>query len=203
MDFLFIFTTDSPIFGWVILPLLIFFARICDQTIGTLRLIFVSKGFKHIVPFLAFFESMIWLLAITQILNHLENAVTFLAYGSGYAMGNYVGMLLEERLSIGSVIIRIFSKEQRISEFVEVLQKNNYGYTIINGEGSTGELKIIFSIINRKYLSHLITQINAIDSNIFYTIEEIKSVEKGIFKQSKRKFPQLPFKKTVKKGDIS
>jgi len=187
------------IFSWVILPLLIFVARICDQTIGTLRLIFLSKGFKHIVPFLAFFEAMIWLIAISQILSHLDNVATFLAYGLGYATGNYVGMLIEERLSIGSVIIRIFSKE-RMPEFIDVLQKHNYGYTIINAEGSTGELKIIFSIINRKYLSHLIEQINAIDSNTFYTVEEVKSVKKGIFKQSKRKNYFMPFKR---KGDIS
>ena len=199
MELLFVFTTDSPIFCWVILPLLIFIARICDQTIGTLRLIFLSKGFKRIVPFLAFFEAMIWLIAISQILSHLENVVTFLAYGLGFAMGNYVGMLLEERLSIGSVIIRIFPKEH-IPEFIEALQKHNYGYTIINAKGSTGELKIIFSIINRKYLSHLIAQINAIDSNTFYTVEEVKSVKKGIFKTSERKYPSLL---SFKKGDIS
>ena len=193
MDFLSIFSVDSPIFCWVILPLLIFVSRICDQTIGTLRLIFVSKGFKHIVPFLAFFESMIWLIAISQILGQLENFVTFLAYGLGFAAGNYVGMLLEERLSIGSVIIRIFSKE-RIPEFIQALKKHNYGYTIINAEGSTGELKIIFSIINRKYLSHLIEQINAIDNNTFYTVEEVKSIKKGIFKKSERKKFILPFK---------
>jgi uncharacterized protein YebE (UPF0316 family) len=186
MEFLSILSIDSPIFCWVILPLLIFAARICDQSIGTLRLIFVSKGFKHIAPVLAFFESMIWLIAISQILNHLDNIVTFLAYGLGYATGNYIGMLLEERLSIGSVIIRIFSKEH-IPEFIEVLHKHNYGYTIINAEGSTGELKIIFSIINRKYLSHLIGQINAIDNQTFYTVEEVKSVKRGIFKKSERK----------------
>ena len=186
MELLSVISIDSPIFSWVILPFLIFVARICDQSIGTMRLIFVSKGFKHIAPILAFFESMIWLIAISQILNHLDNFVTFLAYGLGYATGNYVGMLLEERLSIGSVIIRIFSKEY-IPEFIEVLQKHNYGYTIINAEGSTGELKVIFSIISRKYVSHLIEQINAIDKNTFYTIEEVKSVKRGIFKQSERK----------------
>jgi len=199
MELLFIFVADSPIFSWVVLPLLIFLARICDQTIGTLRLIFVSKGLKRIVPFLAFFEAMIWLIAISQILGHLENIVTFMAYGLGYAMGNYVGMLIEERLSIGSVIIRIFSKEH-ISEFIKVLQKHNYGYTIINAEGSTGELKIIFSIINRKYLPHLMEQINTIDSNTFYTIEEVKSVKKGIFKASERKSFIHSFKR---KGDLS
>ena len=194
MELLSIFVADSPIFSWVILPLLIFVARICDQTFGTLRLIFVSKGFKQIVPFVAFFESMIWLIAIAQILSRLDNAVTFLAYGLGFAMGNYVGMLLEERLSIGSVIIRIFSKEH-IPDFINVLQKHNYGYTIINAEGSTGELKIVFSIINRKYLSHLMEQINAIDSNTFYTVEEVKSVKKGIFKTSERRSFPVPFRK--------
>jgi uncharacterized protein YebE (UPF0316 family) len=199
MELLSIFSVDSPVFCWVVLPLLIFFARICDQTIGTLRLIFLSKGFKHIVPFLAFFESMIWLIAISQILSHLENAATFVAYGLGFATGNYVGMLVEERLSIGSVIIRIFSKEH-IPEFIDVLQKNNYGYTIINAEGSTGELKIVFSIINRKYLSHLIEQINVIDSSTFYTVEEVKSVKRGIFKAAERKSFPISFKK---KGVIS
>ena len=186
MELAFIFTVDSHIFSWVVLPLLIFAARICDQTIGTLRLIFVSKGFKYTAPVLAFFESMIWLIAISQILSHLDNIACFLAYGLGYASGNYVGMLLEERLSIGSVIVRIFSKE-RIHEFIDVLQKHNYGYTIINAEGSTGELKVIFSIIKRKSLPHLITHINDIDSNTFYTVEEVKSVKKGIFRQPERK----------------
>jgi len=182
-----ILTTDSEVFRWVILPLLIFLARICDQTFATLRLIFLTKGLKRIVPFFAFFEAMIWLIAISQILSHLDNWATFVAYGLGYATGNYVGMVFEERLSIGSVIIRIFPKE-RIPEFIEVFQTHNYGYTIINAEGSTGELKIIFCIVRRKYLPHLIAQINAIDDNTFYTIEEVKTVKKGIFKTSERKF---------------
>jgi len=67
------FLTDAPLFTWVILPLLIFFARILDVSIGTLRLIFVSKGYKFYAPILGFFEVVIWLLAIGQIMQHLDN----------------------------------------------------------------------------------------------------------------------------------
>jgi len=172
---------DSEVFRLVILPVLIFLARICDQSMGTLRLIFISKGFKFLAPLLAFFESLIWLVAVSQIFNHLDNVATYLAYAGGYAMGNYVGMMIEERLSLGNVIVRIFTNTQ-ILEFKELFHKKNYGYTIMNAEGSTGDLKVIFSIINRKDLNEFVQVIKTINPNIFYTIEEVKSVEKGIFK---------------------
>ena len=172
---------DSEVFRLIILPVLIFLARICDQSMGTLRLIFISKGFKFLAPLLAFFESLIWLLAVSQIFNHLDNVATYLAYAGGYAMGNYVGMLLEEKLSLGNVIVRVFTNAQ-ILAFKELFQDRNYGYTIMNAEGSTGDLKVIFSIINRKDLNDFVQAIKTINPNVFYTIEEVKTVEKGIFK---------------------
>ena len=103
---------DSWSFQWIILPLLIFLARITDQTIGTLRLIFLSKGYKFIAPFLGFFEVIIWLLAVSQIMKHLDNVMCYVAYGSGFAMGNFIGMAIEQKLSLGSVIIRLILKER-------------------------------------------------------------------------------------------
>ncbi len=91
--------TASPIFSWVILPILIFCARICDVSFGTLRIIFVSRGKKAVAPILGFFEVSIWLLAISQIMQHLDNAACFLALYCGYAMGNYVGIRIEDKLA--------------------------------------------------------------------------------------------------------
>ena len=102
---------DSFWWTWVLLPLLIFCSRILDQSIGTLRLIFVSKGYKNIGPFLGFFEVIIWLLAVTQVLQHLTNPMSYIAYGGGFAMGNYIGMRIEGRISIGTALIRIIPKD--------------------------------------------------------------------------------------------
>ena len=81
----------THLFAWVILPLLIFLARVADVSMGTLRIIFVSKGLKYLAPIIGFFEVIIWLLAIRIIMQNLSNFMCYIAYGAGFAMGNYAG----------------------------------------------------------------------------------------------------------------
>ncbi len=186
MDLSFLFAADSLMFTWVVLPLLIFLARISDQTIGTLRLIFLSKGQKMLAPVLGFFEVIIWLLAVGQIMKHLDNVLCYVAYGGGFAMGNYIGMVIEEKLSLGSVLIRIIPKKDT-SELIAYLRENNYGVTSVKAEGSRGEVDIVFSIIQRKDIEHVVGIINQFNPNAFYTIEEVKAINEGIFKKPRRK----------------
>ncbi|NLI23307.1 MAG: hypothetical protein GX419_01195, partial [Bacteroidales bacterium] len=82
---------QSDWFNYLILPFLIFLARICDVSIGTLRIIFVAKGNKLVAPFLGFFEVLIWILAITRIIQNLDNPFCYLGYAAGFATGNYIG----------------------------------------------------------------------------------------------------------------
>ncbi len=171
---------DSFWWMWVILPLLIFFSRILDQSIGTLRLIFVSKGFRHIGPILGFFEVIIWLLAITQVLKHLYNPMCYIAYGSGFAMGNYIGIRLEERISMGNVLIRIIPKRDT-SALIDHLREEGFGVTAADAEGAKGPVKIVFTIIKRRDVSRVINIINRYNPNAFYTIEEVKAVKDGYF----------------------
>ncbi|MCF8230334.1 MAG: DUF2179 domain-containing protein [Bacteroidales bacterium] len=181
-----IFNTDSEIFAWVILPLLIFLSRIADQSIGTIRLIFLSKGYKFYAPLLGFFEVIIWLLAVTQIIKHVDNVISYLSYGAGFAAGNYIGMVLEEKLSIGKVIIRIIPKTDT-SQLLEYMKAQHLGVTKVDATGSMGKVKIIFSVINRKDLKHLIPAINQHNPHAFYSIEDVRSVKEGVFKIRKRK----------------
>lgn len=188
------FVADSPVFIWVVLPLLIFLARISDQTIGTLRLIFLSKGQKRLAPFLGFFEVIIWLIAVSQIMKHLDNILCYVAYGGGFAMGNYIGMVIEEKLSIGNVLVRIIPKIDT-SELISYLRNNNYGVTSVEAEGAKGKVNIIFTIIKRKDVEHVVSIINRFNPNAFYTIEEVKAINEGIFKKNRSKtiFDSLSF----------
>lgn len=178
--------TASWAFTWIILPLLIFCSRIVDQSVGTLRMIFVSKGLKQVVPVLAFFESLIWLLAIGQIMQHLDNWLCYLAYAGGFAMGNYVGMKLDERISLGNVIIRIIVKKGA-TELVHYLREQKFGLTVLDAEGAKGKVKVLFSIVKRKDSSRVIEIINEFDPNSFYTIEEVREVNEGVFRTSRRR----------------
>jgi uncharacterized protein YebE (UPF0316 family) len=178
--------SEAPIFTWVILPLLIFCSRIFDQSVGTLRMIFVSKGYRTMAPVFAFFESLIWLLAIGEIMKHLNNPLCYVAYAGGYAMGNWVGMWLDERISIGNVIIRVILSIAT-PELIEQLKAANYGLTLLDAEGGKGKVKVVFSIIKRKDVKHFVDILNEYSPHSFYTIEEVRSVNEGVFRSSSKR----------------
>ncbi len=171
----------SDLFVWVVLPLLIFVSRIMDVSIGTMRLIFVSKGFKYIAPVLGFFEVTIWLIAMGQIMQHLNNFMCYIAYGGGFAMGNYVGIVLEEKMSIGTVLIRVLPKLDT-AELIRKLRDNGFAVTTVDVEGMSGQVKMLFSIVNRKHGKEYISIVQDHDPKAFYTIEDISTVKQGYFK---------------------
>jgi uncharacterized protein YebE (UPF0316 family) len=170
----------SPFFSLVVLPILIFCARVCDMSLDTIRVIFMSKGIKYLPAIIGFFEVIIWLVAIGQVMNNLTNAVCYVAYGAGFATGTIVGMAIEEKLSLGLTSVRIITKEDP-SELMKFLRSHNYGVTSIDGEGATGKVKMVFTIIKRQDLSHVISIIKQFNPTAFYSIEEVKSVAEGVF----------------------
>lgn len=171
---------DSFVFAYIILPLLIIVARIIDVSIGTLRIIYVSKGMKYLAPILGFFEVLIWLLAIGQIMQNLDNWVCYIAYGVGFALGNYVGILLERRLKMGTYIIRIITQRDA-GDLVDALHRENYGITRINAQGAKGPVEVLYMIIRRKNILHVERIIEQHNPKAFYTIEDVRFVSQGIF----------------------
>src|SRR5690554_4137967 len=106
------FGVSENVLNYLIIPFLIFVARIGDVTLSTIRIIFVMSGKKNIAPILGFFEAMIWLLAIGQIFNNIDNVWSYLAYSGGFAAGTYVGMVIEEKLAIGRVVVRLITNTE-------------------------------------------------------------------------------------------
>jgi len=172
---------DSSLFTWVILPFLIFLARIGDQSIATMRFIFSAKGLKKVTAILGFFETLIWVIAITQIIKHLDNVLCYVAYAGGFAAGSYIGIWIEERLSIGNVIVRVMPKKNT-DDLVAHLRSHGYGVTTVDVQGMNGSTKMVFSIIKRKNTPQVIDIINEFNPNAFYTIEEVRAVSEGYMK---------------------
>ncbi|MBK8808915.1 MAG: hypothetical protein IPO21_20710 [Bacteroidales bacterium] len=126
---------ETPLFYYVILPLLIAIARIVDVSLGTVRIIFISKGYKKLAPIIGFFEVLIWIIAIGNVMKNLENWICFFAYAAGFATGNYVGMLLEEKLALGYEMIRVITKT-KADELIGVLRNKGYGTTQVKATRS-------------------------------------------------------------------
>ncbi|HOI32090.1 MAG TPA: DUF2179 domain-containing protein [Bacteroidales bacterium] len=164
---------DSELYNWVVLPLLIALARVMDVTVGTIRLIFVSRGYKYLAPLLGFVEVIIWLLAIGQIMQQLDNVMSYIGYGAGFAMGNYIGILMVEKMSIGTVVIRIIPKKDT-ADLIAHLREANHGVTAVDAFGKSGPVKMLFSIVKKKDLADALTIINQHNPQAFYTIEEVQ-----------------------------
>jgi uncharacterized protein YebE (UPF0316 family) len=188
MDVFSFYTSD--LFKWVILPVLIFISRLIDVSLGTLRIIFVSHGLKYIAPLVGFVEINIWLLAIGQIMQNLNNIVCSLAYAAGFSMGAFVGMLIEEKLSIGLVMVRVICKHDA-SELIKSLKEADYGVTTHDAEGVTGPVKIIFAVIRREDLPDILKRIHTIHPHAFYSVEDIRSVGEAMFPYQQHHLFQL------------
>jgi uncharacterized protein YebE (UPF0316 family) len=193
---------QSEFFAWVVLPILIFLSRITDVSLGTVRLIFVSRGMKYLAPIIGFFEVLIWILVIGQIMQHLSNPVCYIAYAGGFATGNFVGLLIAEKLSLGMVLIRVITPKE-IDELVECLKQKRYGVTCIEGQGVNGPVEIVFTIVPRREVGTVVDLVKKFNSQAFYTIEEVDFAERGVFPLRKtwHQFSLLGIVRSFRKGE--
>lgn len=166
----------SELFG----ILVIFFARILDVSIGTIRIILISRGYRLVAPLLGFFEVIIWLVAITEAMKNLHGPWSYFVYGAGFATGNYVGMLLEEKIAIGYQAIRIITGE-KILPLPLVLRQEGYGVTTLRGTGAKGEVTVIYTIAPRKKVPEILEMVNTLEPTAFVSIEDVKSTSRGFF----------------------
>lgn len=170
---------DSAAYTWVILPMLIFLIRIIDVSLGTLRIIFINRNLRFYATVLGFFEVLVWLMAVRQVFQQLDNPLYFVTYAAGFAAGNYVGILIENKISIGRVVIRIITR-RKADQLVSFLRSSGYVLTTADGEGATGPVKIIFIIIERKDIDAIVEKIREFNPNAFYSVEDVRFVSSAV-----------------------
>ncbi|MCK9581088.1 MAG: DUF5698 domain-containing protein [Methanoregula sp.] len=173
-------------YAYVILPLLIFLARVADVSMETIRVIYISRGIKFLAPIIAFFEIVIWLLAMEVVMSDLSNIANFIAFALGFATGTYVGLVIEEHLSIGTVILRIITTEESTDEIVSFLEAEHFGATSIDAKGTRGEVRMIISLVNRTEVPKISAHIESTNPRAFFSIEDIRYVSQGVFRQKEK-----------------
>ena len=140
----------------LIAALSIFLLRLLDQTLGTLRILYVNKGKPLFGAILGFIESAIWIVAISQVIQDLNDPFLIFGYALGFAAGTIMGSYIENTIAIGDIVVRIFVPKDSDSEKVaEKLRTNGLGVTIINGEGMQGEVTIAWCVTPRKRLKEV------------------------------------------------
>ncbi len=163
----------------ILLPVFVFTAESCVVTISTLRTIVVARGMKILAPVLGFFEVSIWLFAIGAVMQNLANWTCSAAFAGGFTLGNYLGILVEEKLAMGSVVVRIITQKDP-AELVEELRMAGYGVTCVEGQGSRGPVQIVLSVIRRKEIERVLGLAREFDPQVFYSVDDLNRAAAGV-----------------------
>jgi uncharacterized protein YebE (UPF0316 family) len=160
---------------------LIFILRVCDMSLDTLRVLFVMRGKKQIAWVLGFIQSVIFVLAIGKVLTQVNNPLNIIGYAAGFATGNVVGMIIEERIAIGHILVNIISPS-RGSAIVAHLRQNGYAVTEFSGRGKDGMVSLINASVLRKQVDTVHQLVNEIDPEAFITAEDVRPIRHGFWR---------------------
>lgn len=170
-------TDFEVIFQWVLIPLLIFFARVTDVSLGTLRMAAIAQGLRKRAALFGFFEILIWIVAISYVLQNLTHMINYLAYAGGYAAGNYLGLWIEEKMASGLIKVTIItSKDAKM--LIDNLKSRKFGITSVSAMGSRGNVRLVITIIPRKKYPQLQKIINEFNPRAFVEVQAIKQASR-------------------------
>ncbi len=164
---------------WFI-PFMIFFARICDVSVGTVRVMFVIQGKRWASALLGVLEVTIWVIAVREALAYIPNPFAIIAYAGGFAAGTLVGMTIEDKLAIGYRAVRIINPEAAL-DVARVLRELGYRATKLPGYGRDGPVEVVFCVIKRRALRDLLARVREIAPQSFVTIERVDRPTGGGF----------------------
>jgi uncharacterized protein YebE (UPF0316 family) len=161
-------------------PLLIFAARVADVSLGTLRIALVARGVTRAAPWIGFFESLIWVIAISQVVRHLDRPWHYLAWAAGYAVGTWVGGKLDERLAFGMIAVRVITEDDA-ETLLARLREHAFGVTSFGARGLTGRVRLIFSVIRRRDLDRFLDAVRSEHPKAFVSISDVRTASEGYF----------------------
>ena len=160
---------------------LIFILRVFDMSLDTMRVLFIMRGKRGPVWFLGFFQALIFIIAISIVLSDLDSPLKIIAYAAGFATGNVVGMLIEEKLAVGHIQIRIISPRLG-SAIAEALRNDGYAVTEVAARGKDGMVALISCSVLRRNVGQIKNIVNQVDPNAFVTAEDVRPVRRGFWR---------------------
>ncbi len=166
-------TLPPNVAQYLVIPFMIMLARICDVTIGTFRIILVSRGERLYASLAGFVEVFIWVIVVSQVMTNLGGWINYIAFAAGFAMGNYIGITLERRLAMGMVIMRVITNKPA-DELIDHLKQEYHGVTSIAARGVSGEVRLVLSVVKRKDIPFFLKIVKNYNPKAFVSVEDVR-----------------------------
>jgi uncharacterized protein YebE (UPF0316 family) len=168
-------------------------------TLSTIRIVFISRGLRRLAPFIGFIEILVWLVAIGQVMQHLDRPINYFAYAGGFAAGTWIGLIIESKLAIGLVAVRIIARDDATA-LLESLQEANFGVTSFAARGIKGRVRLLLTVVPRRDLDRVQQLVSDFNPGAFLSVEDVREANQGIFPDAKPRLAGL-FGRGKRKAD--
>lgn len=167
-------------------PAVVFLLRVTDVSMATMRMLLIVRGHRYLAPLIGFFEILLWVTAIGIVVQHLGSPLHVIGYAAGFATGNFLGLLIEERLALGLATVRTVVREGG-AELAGQLRGEGFGVTETIGQGRAGPVEVLYSVLPRRRVARCLTLIDAHAPDSFVVVDEPRTVHRGWFFPAKKK----------------
>jgi uncharacterized protein YebE (UPF0316 family) len=150
-------------------PGVIFSMRVVDVSLGTLRLVYVTRGARLLASILGFVEILIWITAAGSTILNLTSPLHLVGYAGGFGVGTWVGMWLEGKVPVGTATVQAFCRG-RDGAVSDALRRMGLGVTELDGEGLEGPVDVVSTVVPRQHVPRVIQTIEAEDPDAFVTV---------------------------------
>lgn len=169
----------------LILCIKVFFVRIIDVSLGTVRTIVTVKDKRFLASLIGFIEVLVWFLVAKEAISTTSNSIWIaISYSLGFATGTYIGTYLSGRYIKGNFGVQVITSKANL---IKNLRNSGYAVTVIDVKGHDTETMkyMLFIEIDKNDLSNLQRLIKEYDKKAFIVVNETRNVLNGYFKQEK------------------
>lgn len=151
----------------------IFFSKILENALSTLRLIVVSNGKKKLGALLQGIIALIWIFVTgVVIININKDIFKIIFFCLGSLVGSYLGSILEEKIALGNNLLMCITNPKYEVNIKNIL--NNYQITTICEKDNNYIILLIF--LKRKEIQKVSRIIKEIDKYSILIIEKAKNI---------------------------
>lgn len=168
----------------ILVYIIIFLGKIIEISLDTIRIVMINRGEKLKGALLGFIVVILWVFIVSSIITNLnENYIKAFLYALAYAIGNYVGITIEEKLAIGLSCIQIILPLDTGDELAKYLRGEGYGLTVLDGHGYNNDKKVLILHIPRKRLNEAMKKIKSKTPEAVIIVSDVKRLFGGYLRK--------------------
>lgn len=169
----------------IVLYCFIFFGKILEVAVSTVRIVLINRGEKVKGSILAFFDILLWVLITGTVLAGFQNDwLRLIIFAIAFSLGNFVGSWIEDKLAFGLSSIQVIVPECAEAQLIaDKLRENNFAVTIVQGQGKDGCRELMILHLKRKRIPNAVHIIKEELQNAVIVVNDVKNIHGGFIRK--------------------